>query len=99
MQPDYPLHFVRDTGGTEAEWLARLVGACNEHSVEVGEHRARVAIGDGELSLQWGPLPPRRIALMNLPRLQVEFRFERLDDDGRRRFMRYFDLYMQRGGG
>jgi hypothetical protein len=29
----------------------------------------------------------------------VSFQFERVDETTRQRFMRYFDLYTQRGGG
>ncbi len=99
MQPDYPAAFERDTGGTEAEWLGRLPGACGPHALTLGERCATVAIAGGRLSLDWTPLPPRRIALMCMPRMAVRFRFDDLADDARERFMRYFDLYMQRGGG
>ena len=44
-------------------------------------------------------LPPRQIALMRMPRMAVRFRFEGVDEAPRQRFMRYFDLYTQRGGG
>ena len=76
MQPDYPTRFERDTGGTETEWLDRLGGACRDHPLTLREGSARVAIDGGSLSLNWRPLPPRRIALMCMPRLQVEFRFD-----------------------
>ena len=99
MQSDYPARFTRDTGGTEAEWLGRLTGACNGQPIEIGERRATIAIDGGVLALAWRPLPPRRIALMSMPRLEVEFVFENLPAEARKRFMRYFDLYMQRGGG
>jgi hypothetical protein len=58
-----------------------------------------VAIGTGRLLLRWQTLPPRQIALARFPRLAVSFRFEELDDAARQNFMRYFDLYLQRGGG
>ena len=99
MQDDYPPVFERDTAGTEAEWLQRLPGACGEHPLSLGDHAARVAIGAGGLSLDWTVLEPRRIALLHLARLGVRFRFEGVDDATRLRFMRHFDLYMQRGGG
>jgi len=53
----------------------------------------------GRLHLSWAELPPRRIALLKMPRLQVAFQFEGLDAAERYRFMKRFDLYMQRGGG
>jgi hypothetical protein len=51
------------------------------------------------LHLQWAVLPPRRIALLNMPRLQVAFRFESVEAPQRQQFMKRFDLVLQRGGG
>jgi hypothetical protein len=34
-----------------------------------------------------------------VPRLGVSYRFDGVDTEARREFMRYFDLYTQRGGG
>ena len=70
MQSDYPASFERDTGGTEAEWRMRLPGACGVRAVVFdGEHAARVSLdGGGSLRLRWRALPPRRIALMTMPR-------------------------------
>ena len=63
-------------------------------------HRAAIVqIGTGHLALRWQVLPPRQIALVRMPRLQVDYRFEGVSDQARAAFMRYFDLYSQRGGG
>jgi hypothetical protein len=51
------------------------------------------------LRLRWHALPPRRIALLSVPRLRLCFVFEGVDEAARLRFMRRFDLYTQRGGG
>lgn len=101
MQPHYPESFERDTNGTEAEWLARLPGACalGGGALLLGPGRARLPLAEGALELEWAALPPRRIALLQMPRLAVRFRFEGVDEAARERFMRHFDLYMQRGGG
>ncbi|MEY4753829.1 MAG: hypothetical protein RJA44_1504 [Pseudomonadota bacterium] len=97
---DHPTEFSRDTAGTEAEWLARLPGACGAHELAlVGPGQAQVRIGAGVLDLVWQVLEPRRIALVRLDRLQVHYRFEAVDAAARSCFMRHFDLYMQRGGG
>ena len=40
------------------------------------------------------PLPPA-----TGPRLAISFRFNGVDEATRQAFMRYFDLYTQRGGG
>jgi hypothetical protein len=55
--------------------------------------------GSGHLLLRWQVLPPRSIALMRMPRLQVAYRFSGLDAGQQAAFLRYFDLFMQRGGG
>ncbi len=99
MQGFYEAAFERDMSCTEAEWLSWLPGAVREHALILGSGQARVSIGDGSLQLHWGPLPPRQIALMRLPRLGVRFQFDAVEEGERQRFMRYFDLYMQRGGG
>ena len=97
----YAAAFERDQGCTEAEWLAWLPGAVRGHALTVSRAGggAQVAIDAGTLDLTWHALPPRQIALVRLPRLAIRFRFDGVDEDARQRFMRYFDLYMQRGGG
>jgi hypothetical protein len=58
-----------------------------------------VRIGDGALGLKWQVAEPRVIALITMPRLLVTFRFAGVDEVTRYKFMKRFDLYMQRGGG
>ena len=92
--------FEREQGCTDAEWLGWLPGAVRQHAlVLVGPGQARVDIDGGRLHLTWATLEPRRIALIRVPRLRVCYRFEGVDAAARSRFMQYFDLYMQRGGG
>jgi hypothetical protein len=86
-------------GCTETEWLGWLPGAVGSHALKLRAQAATVHIGDGALHLHWRALPPRQIALMRMPRQAVAFRFDGVNDEARQRFMRHFDLYMQRGGG
>jgi hypothetical protein len=58
-----------------------------------------VAVGGGTLTLRWQVLPPRQIGLVRFVRLAVQYRFDGVADDERHAFMKYFDLYTQRGGG
>jgi hypothetical protein len=96
----WPPEFEREHGCTEAEWLGWLPGAVGSHTLHpLHPGRAEVSVDGGQLSLAWMVLPPRAIALIRMPRLQVRYRFDDVDDQARERFMRYFDLYMQRGGG
>lgn len=97
--PPPPERFERDYGCTEAEWLGWLPGAVKEHALALQGAGAEVRIGAGLLQLRWQALPPRRIALLQLPRLAVAFVFEDVGEAQRASFMNYFDLYMQRGGG
>ncbi|MBI5258768.1 MAG: hypothetical protein HY855_19845 [Burkholderiales bacterium] len=100
MQSTYPAEFTRDYGCTEAEWLGWLPGATRQATIErPAPGLARVPVAGGWLVLQWQVLPPRQIALMRMPRLQVRHQFEAVDEAARLAFMRYFDLFMQRGGG
>lgn len=99
MQSRYEETFDREMGCSEREWLHWLPGAVRGREIELTAGRARVAIDGGALDLAWKALAPRRVALMSLPRLAVQFRFSGLSEDERFAFMRYFDLYMQRGGG
>jgi hypothetical protein len=99
VQSWYADSFDREMGCTEREWLSWLPRAVRDQKLSLHGARADVEIDGGWLHLSWQVLPPRQIALMRLPRLAVQFRFEGVADAPRQRFMRYFDLYMQRGGG
>ncbi len=99
MQASYAAEFDREMGCTEAELLGWLPGASRGRPVALQAGAARVDIGQGSLQLRWQILPPRRIALITLPRLAISFRFDALSEAERHEFMRYFDLYTQRGGG
>lgn len=100
MHGPYPAEFRREQGFTEADWLATLRGAvrgCPLARPAPGE--AVVEVCAGRLHLHWTVLPPRQIALVRLPRLAVHFRFDGVDEAARQAFMKYFDLFTQRGGG
>lgn len=100
MQSYYAPSFDREMGCTEREWLAWLPRAVGAHALTLHDGRAGVALdGGGTLVLHWTSLPPRQLGLARFPRLAVQFRFDGVADDVRQRFMRYFDLAMQRGGG
>lgn len=99
MQSDYAASFDREMGCTEAEWRGWLPGAVRDQPLSLGEAQARVDLPPGGLHLAWQELPPRQIGLVRLPRLAVQFRFDGVDAAARLHFMRYFDLYMHRGGG
>ena len=98
---DITTDFEREYGCTTTEWLRWLPGAVRDCVLHrPTEDRAQVDLNaTARLALQWTVLPPRRIALLSMPRLRMVFSFSDSTPQQRQAFMRYFDLYMQRGGG
>lgn len=99
MQSSYPARFERDMGCTEQEWLGWLPAAMGDVTWQRAGARLTARLHTGQLQIDWRVDPPRAIALIRIPRLWVLFAFEGVSDDERHRFMKRFDLYMQRGGG
>ena len=98
--PEFPERFEREQSVSEVDWLRCLPGAVRSHALALpGPGRAVVDIGAGRLELGWTMLPPRRLGIVHLPRMTVRYRFDGVDAPARNEFMRYFDLYTQRGGG
>jgi hypothetical protein len=96
----FPPSFEREMGCTVADLRDQLPGAARGAPLAWRADGADVALEAGALSLRWQTLEPRRIGLVTLPRLAVRFQFDpAIGDDQRTHFMRYFDLYTQRGGG
>ena len=99
MQSSYPACFERDMGCTELEWLGWLPAAMGEVAWERQGAVVQAVLHDGRLRIEWRAQAARAIALMRIPRLWVRFEFIEVPQEERYRFMRRFDLYMQRGGG
>jgi hypothetical protein len=100
VSAEIPAFFEREQSVTEAEWLRCLPGAVGHHALSLpSAGQAVVGIGAGTLQLNWTVLPPRRMALVQLPRMNIGYRFDGVDAAARQTFMRYFDLYTHRGGG
>jgi len=100
VKKTFPDAFDRDQGCTEAEWLRWLPQATHGHPLQMAAQGvAVVRLGAGTLTLRWRELPPRQIALIRLPRMQVDYRFDGVEPATRDEFMRVFDLHIQRGGG
>jgi hypothetical protein len=99
VQAHYPFAFEREMGCTADELRGWLPGASRGSAIEWRESGALISLDEGHVTLRWQPLEPRRIALITLPRLHVTFAAAGLDEAPWQRFMKYFDLYTQRGGG
>jgi hypothetical protein len=96
-----PEAFVQVMGCTVGDlmrWLpVALPGAAVACDAAAG--RVDAAFGDGTLTLRWRELSVRRIALLELPRLEVKFEYAGLSPPRRYEVQRRFDLATQRGGG
>lgn len=99
MQAFYPLAFEREMGCTETELRGWLPGASRDACIEWRDAGAEIALATGTVSITWRRGEPRRIALVTLPRLHVRFESRGVDEAAWQRFMHFFDLYTQRGGG
>ena len=99
MQAHYPFALEREMGCTAEELRIWLPGASRHRTIEWREGGAVVSLDEGHAILSWQILEPRRIALITLPRLQVRIEAIGVDEAAWHRFMKYFDLYTQRGGG
>jgi hypothetical protein len=109
MQSYYAQSFNREMGCTPEEWhgwLPQAMGHCEwtvhghaEGAAEATFQSLFPDARDAALRIAWQATEPRKIALFSIPRLKVSFTFTGLDDAQRYKFMKRFDLYMQRGGG
>jgi hypothetical protein len=100
MQSHYARTFEREMGCTAVELRAWLPGACGDVALQwIGDEAVAMSAAGGQVRIAWSPLPPRRIALLALPRLAVRFEATAVDDAAWLAFMRRFDLHTQRGGG
>ena len=89
----------REMGCTREEFLRWLPGATRHAPVVLTGDLHRVLLADGTVEIRITELPPRRIASITLPVLEVRFRFFGMDAAVRAGFLDYFDHYTRRGGG
>jgi hypothetical protein len=99
LQSHYPFVFEREMGCTADELRTWLPGAAGDRAVSWRDGGADIALDGGRIAIDWRALEPRRIALLAMPRLHVRFEAHGIGEAAWQRFMRYFDLYTQRGGG
>jgi len=91
---------VRDMGCTEAEWLRVLPAAMGSWPwVRTGQRVDAHAVGGGTLEVSWVLLPPRRLGLATIPRMEVVFRVNQIAAPEFAEWLARFDLYTRRGGG
>jgi hypothetical protein len=99
VQAHYPFSFEREMGCTAAQLRGWIPAATGYRKIDWSGSSASLELDGGRVSIAWQECEPRRIAMIVLPRLRVGFAAERVDGPAWQRFMRYFDLHTQRGGG
>jgi hypothetical protein len=67
--------------------------------MQLNADNAVLRTGGATIEISFTQAPPRRIALVSMPVLEVSFRFSGAGANAYREFMAYFDLYTKRGGG
>ena len=88
-------------GCTATDLLSWLPGSLPGHtlSIDAAGSACTLTLAQGSLRLTWAPLAPLRIALLEIPRLQVCFVYSGVSNDQRFKVQQRFDLGTQRGGG
>jgi hypothetical protein len=85
---------------TRAEFTAWLAAHTGQPApFAAGCNVARVPVAGGEIEIEVTELPPRRIALLQLPQLGVRMSFPAAAADAATAWIERFGLYTQRGGG
>jgi hypothetical protein len=95
--------FTRIMGCTAKElagWLERALPG-GRLTVSTGDDagQCRVQFPDGALHIDWVTRPPERIALLEIPQLEVRFTYFDLPESRRLAIQNTFDRATQRGGG
>lgn len=93
--------FTRDMGYSVPEFFRILPAAISGYDHIVDGDRVFVTHpNDGrQLIMKIEELPDRRIGMIRIPRIGVEFAFHQFTVEQRRAFLTAFDRSFQRGGG
>jgi hypothetical protein len=89
----------REMAATPQEFMHGLRQAFPDGVDVLGEGRVRAVHGGACLDIAYSVLPPRVIALLRLPRLQVSLCFTAGTPAQQQALLTRMDLAMQRGGG
>lgn len=98
---DHGNSFKRDMGYSENEFFRILPNAVKGFSFLVRNDEVIVSDSEQtkELTIRVDPLPDRKIGMISIPRIEVEFRFRNFSEIERVEFLKNFDRSYQRGGG
>lgn len=96
-----PESFERVMGCTAADllsWLPRALPSAIL-TIDAVNSVCTAMLADGSMQLTWTFLPATRIAMLEIPRLNVRFVYTGLSPEQRYQVQKRFDLETQRGGG
>ena len=93
--------FKRDMGYSLAEFLRILPSAVKGYAHKIDGNRVIINGSESghQLTLDLQTLPERKLGMIRIPRIEVEFLFHNFSDRERKNFMVAFDRSYQRGGG
>ena len=89
----------REMGFTRVEFMRILPSALHGYPYTVDSDRIVIGIDGNRLSITLGDEQVRKIALLELPYMEVVFDYRDVDEQAFRTFLKQFDLYYRKGGG
>lgn len=98
---EVPERFERDMGYNEKEFFRVLPAAIGDYQHSVAGNTIHIKHPDNDqaLELRITPLPDRRLGLIRIQHIDVQFLFSNMTPEQRNQFMFRFDRRFQRGGG
>ena len=91
--------FERQMGLTHADFFRTLPAAMGRLTYRIEGQSVIAAHNGKQVRIQLGPQQERRIALLRIPYVNVQFAFDGYSEAETQAFLDYFDSRFQRGGG
>lgn len=98
-QGETTTQFSREMGLTHADFFRTLPAAMGELPYQVNGLQVVSQQANKLLNIQLGSQQQRRIALLSIPYVAIDFCFRGYQAAEVKAFMQRFDSYFQRGGG
>jgi len=90
---------VREMGYTHREFFRLLPGAMGDNEYLISDTTVTCQLGAGKLTISLGPEGERRLVLVVIPRTEITFEFENVEEAEQKEFLRYFDARFMKGLG
>lgn len=86
-------------GFTRKEFMRILPSALHGYPYNVDGNDIGISLDGTRLTISLGEERVRKIALLELPYMEVLFNYTEFDEAAFRSFLKQFDLYFRKGGG